>query len=123
VSKVKRLLLKNRNNQQIYETTSGLSLPKFPIITRWGTWVEFVCFISNNFNEIKVFACAISNSENCSYDFLSLFTDDDLIEELKLVKKYEYIAKTITKLENESLSTEEQIIIYKMLLEKLKMIF
>jgi hypothetical protein len=32
---IKRLLIKNRHNQQMYDITFGLNLPKFPIITRW----------------------------------------------------------------------------------------
>jgi hypothetical protein len=90
---IKRLLIKNRHNQQMYEITSGLNLPKFSIITRWGTWIEFVCFILDNYNEIKQFALTMSNSENCPYDFFALFTEKDLIEEIKLVKKYSFLQK------------------------------
>jgi hypothetical protein len=32
---IKRLLIKNRHNQMMYEITFGLNTPKFPIITRW----------------------------------------------------------------------------------------
>jgi hypothetical protein len=47
------------------------------------------------------------------YDFLILFDDNILIEEIKLVKKYKFIVDTITSLESETLSTEDQIILFK----------
>jgi hypothetical protein len=93
---IKRLLIKNRTNQQLFLDKTGLVLPKFPIITRWGTWIEFVCFIAENFNEIKLFAQAISNSGTCSYDFYNLLTEKSLIEEIKLVRKYKYLTEAIT---------------------------
>jgi hypothetical protein len=122
VSELKRLLVKNRHNQQIYDIETGLNLPKFPIITRWGMWIKFVCYIAENFNVIKLFAKAISNSETCLYDFLNLFNDNILIEEIKLVKKYKFIVDTITILESENLSTKDQINLFKMLKEILRMI-
>jgi hypothetical protein len=92
-------------------------LPNLPIITRCGTWIEFVCFIAENFNEIKLFAQAISNSGTCSYDFYNLLTKKSLIKEIKLVRKYKYLTEAITKLEDENLSTEEQINLFKMQLK------
>jgi hypothetical protein len=103
------LLVNNRHNQKIYDIETGLNLPKFTVITRWGTWIKFVFYIAENFNVIKLFAKAISNSETCLYDFLNLSDDNILIEEIKLVKKYKFIVDTITILESENLSTKDQI--------------
>jgi hypothetical protein len=94
-------------------------MPKFPIITRWGTWIKFVCYIADNYTEIKSFAKAISFSEGCSYDFYSLFTDDELVKEIKLARKYKFIAVSIKKLEDERLSTEEHILILKFVIDKI----
>jgi hypothetical protein len=118
-AEIKRLLIKNRHNQQLYGTETGLKLPKFPIVTRWGTWIEFVCYIAENYEKIKLFAKSISNSNNCPYDFLGLFTDSTLIEEIKLVKKYKFLPETIVALENENLSTEDQIGILKEAMNKI----
>lgn len=42
-SEIKRLLLKNKQNQALFVSETSITLPKFPIITRWGTWIEFCC--------------------------------------------------------------------------------
>lgn len=72
-----------------------------------------MCYIADNLNEIKSFAKAISNTENCLYDFHGLFNDNVFIQELKLVQKNKFIVDTITSLENESLSTENQLTLFK----------
>lgn len=54
----------------------------------------------------------------CEYDFHGLFLDDNLIEELGMVKKYKFIAENIKHLESPNLSTEEQINVIKSCLLK-----
>jgi hypothetical protein len=112
-AEIKRLLVKNRHNQQLYGLKTGLVLPKFPVITRWGTWVDFVSYIAENYDKIKCFAQAISNTENCSYDLLGLFTESTVVEEIKLVKKYKFQAETTIALESEDFLTENQITMLK----------
>jgi hypothetical protein len=51
-AEIKRLLVKNRHNQRLYGSETGLSLPKLLIVTRWGLLIEFVCYIADNYNEI-----------------------------------------------------------------------
>ncbi|KAG0442250.1 hypothetical protein DMUE_0417 [Dictyocoela muelleri] len=36
-SEIKRILIKNKENQLIFNNITKLKLPKFAIITRWGT--------------------------------------------------------------------------------------
>jgi hypothetical protein len=53
VAFLKRILIKNKLNQNIFREETLLPIPKFPIITRWGTWLEFVVYLYTNFNLIK----------------------------------------------------------------------
>ncbi len=40
---------------KVYEITTNLPKIKFPIITRWGTFIRCVEFIFENFDKIKLF--------------------------------------------------------------------
>jgi hypothetical protein len=46
-----------------------------------GAWIDFVSYIAKNYYKVKCFAKTISNAENCSYDFLGLFTEVLLLKE------------------------------------------
>ncbi|KAG0429759.1 hypothetical protein DMUE_5723 [Dictyocoela muelleri] len=52
---LKRKLTKNKLNQQLFYEITDLKMPKFPVITRWGTWIEFGCFVFENIQKIKLF--------------------------------------------------------------------
>lgn len=41
-SNLKRILVKNKENQIIFKEITSLKLPDFPVITRWGTWLSFM---------------------------------------------------------------------------------
>ena len=42
-----------QTNQKSFKNITNLPIPKFPIITRWGTWTVFAVFLSENYNKIK----------------------------------------------------------------------
>jgi hypothetical protein len=53
VAFLKRSLIKNKLNQNIFREETTLALPKFQILTRWGTWLKFVVYLYNNYDKIK----------------------------------------------------------------------
>ncbi len=61
ISFLKRILIKNKDNNERWEKMTKLSLPKFPILTRWGTWISCSVFIYKNFDKIKRFLISIKN--------------------------------------------------------------
>lgn len=63
ISFLKKILLKNKKNQELWKIYTDIPLPNWPIITRWGTWVSCAIYISNNRNNIK----KILNSLEKSY--------------------------------------------------------
>ena len=64
ISIFKKLLIKNNTNKQLLEYETKLTVPSFPIITQWGTWVKFGCFIYDNYNCLNVFVTKLV--ENCT---------------------------------------------------------
>ena len=51
ISALKKILLKARNRVVAYRETTGLPLPNFPVITRWGSWIECTAMLCENFRE------------------------------------------------------------------------
>lgn len=60
---LKKILNKNKENQKIYYNSTNLPLPKYPVITRWGTFIDFNIFIFQNRDKIKLFIENLPNSE------------------------------------------------------------
>lgn len=118
-SELKRLLVKNKTNQNIYCEITSLKIPKFPVLTRWGSWIEFAYFINHNYECICRFFAELHKDD---YQIADLFINDEnqlLINELKFASKFIFLTKSITKLESNDLSTEEQITILKDVEKKL----
>lgn len=67
INNVKKTFLKAPSRVQIYkEVLPDVPLPPEPIITRWGTWIEAVIFISQNYEGIKsVFERLNDDSSAC----------------------------------------------------------
>lgn len=120
ISTLKRLLVKNKSNQHIFEDTTKKKLPKFPVITRWGMWIEFGHYVAENYAIIKNFANTLMIESDELKQFFSENNEIDLINQLKLVSSHIYIPKAIKKLEGTNLSTEEQIQILMNVKTKLK---
>ncbi len=41
LSFLKNSLVKNREKQILKKDTTGITLPKWPVLTGWGTWLIF----------------------------------------------------------------------------------
>lgn len=55
----KKHLIKNKDNIEIFKLTTNLPLPKFPIIIRWATWLEFVTNFIDNYSAYTDFVKAL----------------------------------------------------------------
>jgi hypothetical protein len=120
ISEIKRLFIKNKSNRLIFSLKSNIKFPKFPILTRWGTWLEFAVFIADNYDELKRVFETILNFEFENTNLFDLFSEPFLINELKFIKEHSFFTNSITKLESDNLSTEEQINVLKSVRSKLK---
>ena len=59
ISGPKKILLKASSHTVVYREITGLPLPKFLVITRWGTWIECAAFLCENFDKIKEFVLSL----------------------------------------------------------------
>ncbi len=105
VVKLKKALIKNKSNQMIYYETTNLPLIRFPVITRWGTFIECCNFLYRNFTLIAVFIKKLDQN----YDELKNLLKTDVNEQFKQISSYLFIVSSIKKLEGHGLSLNDQI--------------
>lgn len=53
---------KNDNLKIKFFEKTNLKIPKYPVVTRWGTWIKFGIFLSKNFQIIKEYFLLIKNN-------------------------------------------------------------
>ncbi len=105
VSELKHILNKNKANISLYSSVTGLPLIKFPIITRWGTFIDCVEFIVENYVLIKEFIEKLLEQYNI---LKSLLMDPNLLPQLTDVSSHAFISNAICELENNGLELAKQ---------------
>ncbi len=103
---MKKCLIKNKTNQMNYFKITNFFFIKFPIITRWGTFLNCCNFIFQNFELIKDFVVHLDPQEYQS--LIKTIDDENLICQLKCVADYIFIADTIKFLESSALYVYQQ---------------
>lgn len=119
VAFMKKVLIKNYSNRNRFAEITNLSIPKFPIITRWGTWIDFSVWIFNNLESIKKFIHESDFEQQNQDNMLEIIESDTFEREITLVKEHSFLTNAITTLENGNLSTIDQISKLKYVLEKI----
>ncbi len=107
IVELKKCLIKNKTNISIYKKVTSLPPIKFPIITRWGTFINCANFIYLNITVIMKF---INNLDTDSkHRLLNIANSPGFISELFHVSEQKFIANTILKLESLGLTLAEQL--------------
>ncbi|KAG0440242.1 hypothetical protein DMUE_1885 [Dictyocoela muelleri] len=119
-SELKRILVKNRENQSLFIDVTNLRIPKFPILTRWGTWLCFISEISNQYVKYKAFLEIYVQQNPYYQSILDSFLDTRFILELNEIKNISFIIDSIKELEKKDLSTLKQLQVVKDIQEKLE---
>ncbi|PSN56560.1 hypothetical protein C0J52_14756 [Blattella germanica] len=63
ISTLKKILLKAPSRVVAYREITGLPLPNFPVITRWGSWIECAAMLCENFDKIKEFVLSLDPAD------------------------------------------------------------
>lgn len=104
IAKLKSITFKSVKNRKQFNDTTNLCLPKFPVLTRWGTWVEFARWLHQNlifFNDFLQTEIAI--------DLRAIYNLHDFDNDLQLIEKYFKIPAIIKQLESKNLTVHEQV--------------
>lgn len=115
---LKKYLNKNKTNQKIFYEKTSLTIPNWPVITRWGTWLEFSKWIFENYAEIGKFFKEMDIKYKKD-DFL-LFDSKHFENEIRFCYDYRWLTIKITQLESNDLSVEEQVQILNFIKENLQ---
>lgn len=118
ISTLKRLLIKNKTNNELFFRMTGLKPYKFPILIRWGMWIEFSGWLYENYVVIGEFIKEMDRINNTNY-FLP-YNSTEFEREIRLCKSYEWIPVTIKEFEKQNTSTEKQIQTLNTIIERTK---
>ncbi len=91
--------------------TSGLTISNFPVITRWGTWLDLIRWIYENFSDILKFMEKLEEQfpNETNKRILDIFTINEFESSIRNVNFLNFVYKGIKELESETLSAEEQV--------------
>ncbi|PSN38001.1 hypothetical protein C0J52_13513 [Blattella germanica] len=112
ISALKKILLKAPSRVVAYREITGLPLPNFPVITRWGSWIECTAMLCENFDKIKEFVLSLDPADGAAIfkaqELLLPEKIHNLQTELFCVHSYKYLPAAIKLLEEQSLKKEKQ---------------
>lgn len=109
IAALKKILVKAPSRQVLYQEVTGVHLPPFPVITRWGTWIRCAVFLCENFDKIKCFIRALDSTDAAAINQAQqLLNNEDFELELFAVHGYKYLPDVIQSLEEEGMEKEEQ---------------
>lgn len=106
---LKQCLRKNKVNMRLYYSLVSDELPKWPILTRWGTWISCVAFIHERKDRLGQFIVALPKKYNALKE---IWSQDQVHCEIAEVFNYKFIVEAIKLLETGSLSLRSQVEIY-----------
>lgn len=104
VSEMKRILHKNNKLKKEFKKQTNLKLPKFPVLTRWGTWLAFVKWLYSNLVDME---CFFDNER--SKCLKAIYNTEEFDKEIIKLEHYFEIPDVIKSLEASNLSIYDQI--------------
>lgn len=108
VSSFKKVFIKCQRRRSILKESLQMSIPKFPVVTRWGTWLYFVDFLAKNLDEIEIALAEMQSEESEALESLNeSLAQPNLRQDLEDLSILLPIATTITELEKRGLSIDE----------------
>lgn len=112
VTNIKKNFVKAPQRVQFYkEKLPGVPLPPEPVLTRWGTWLNCVNFLAENYVGIKNVISEFDPKSSAALEkCLTIFKNPLVENQLTFVKSnYVCIATAITKLESRGLALKDSI--------------
>ena len=116
LSKEKKFFKNSGKKKRDFKEKTGLKLPPFPILVRWGSWLKCVNYHLNgsNFAKIKKFFLETGEENGAQEnqvlkDLKKILSGEKLENDLLELSQYSYLPALMTTLEKRSLSLIEQV--------------
>lgn len=112
IANVKKVFLKAPSRVAIFKDIAPqVALPPQPITTRWGTWIEAVCYYANNLEMIRNVLDALDEDDAMSIKISKNLVNDETIKMdlIFISSNYGFLNKSIKKLETSGLSLSAQV--------------
>lgn len=92
---IKKILRKSNKNRSLYYSTNGLIMPPFPVITRWGTFINSCVILCDNFSKIKLFINSLVVKSLAANNLKKQLENNLVSKELFNVQKYKFLPDAI----------------------------
>lgn len=112
----KKYFSRSHARREEFTRKTNLTFPKLPIDIRWGTWVNFILFIFDNYEEIKNYICSL----NDAIELKQIVLSEEFKCELYELFKFRDLPKVILSLEKHGLCVNEQILLVRKFKETIK---
>jgi hypothetical protein len=105
----KRIFAKCPRRRNEIRNVFDVPLPKLPVDTRWGTWIEFCRFLYIHYDEIESYVATIDDEVNLGIDdLLELMADRETRNQLTALHDISFLPASITRLEKQGMTIDEQ---------------
>lgn len=104
ISKFKKLLKNNSKNKKLFKNITKISLPPFPIMTRWGTWLDCALWFYNNSSLVTLFL-----DEHVAINLKKQFDKPSFDREYREIQEFLRLPRIIKSLESSNLSVYQHL--------------
>lgn len=122
VNNFKKILLKAPHRTHLYrQCCPALPLPPQPVITRWGTWIEFCNFYADHYEALKTFVSRLSDEAQSISKCKLIMNDPTVYDQLHYIKThFGFLPNLITQLEGRNIPLTESFSKFNTCMIKLK---
>lgn len=108
ISSFKAAFVRCRRRRLTLRESLQKATRKFPVLTRWGTWLIFVAFLASKLNDIEIAQADFEDNDCRAMEDLSeCIAQPDLWRDLEELNKLACIPEAITFLEKRGLTIDE----------------
>lgn len=122
VSNMKKVFLKSPSRIQIFHNIlPDVPLPPQPIITRWGTWIKAVVYLSEHFDGLKAVFAELDEGDAASVQIVKNLLEDSSNKKnvYFIASFYSFLPVAIEKLETKGLMLSLSLSIVQDVIEKI----
>lgn len=109
------VIKKKYDNKRLFEQTVQSKFPKTYVCTRWGSYISFVCFFYENYQKVGELIVKLKEKDK---NKLQMFFSERFKNEIESMYYFKFLIKSISSLENSTLSVKNQIDIVKDVISK-----